>query len=191
MNYRINNVDFIYILGGFVIRRNINFDDEKDLDDFKNMSKELGYTSLSSFAKNSMKFMHLYKTRNDEMLTKMDVILEKMEDVMTTTESSFKSVEKKIDDSFEKFLEAPTDSEFKVVYDKLIRVLTKNPDKWLSYDDFKVKMGIEGNNKQEEILQELIMNNMEFRAMVERKGKYFRARDVALPMDNIKYIVRD
>ncbi|WP_459202309.1 hypothetical protein [Methanococcus sp. CF] len=174
-----------------MIRRNINFDDEKDLEDFKNMAKELGYTSLSSFAKNSMKFMHLYKTRNDEMLTKMDVILAKMEDVMTTTESSFERFEKKIDDSFEKFLEAPTDSEFKEVYDKLIRVLSKNPDIWMTYEDFKIKTGIEGNVKQEEILQKIIMGNIEFKAMVERKGRYFRARDEALPMGDIKYVVRD
>jgi len=178
MNYKFNNTVFIYILGGFVIRRNINFDDDND-------------TSLSSFAKNAMKFMHLYKTRNDEMLTKMDVILAKLEDVVLTTESSFERVEKKIDDSFEKFLEAPTDSEFKEVYDKLVRILDKNPDIWLTYEDFKIKTGIEGNKNQEEILQKIIMNNLEFKAMVERKGKYFRLRDKSLPMDNIKYVVRD
>jgi len=176
----------------FLIRRNINFDDETELEIFKNYAKELGYTSLPSFAKNAMQFMYMYKTRNDEMLTKMDLILSKMEEVQTTTIDTVQRVEKKIDDSFEKFLEAPTDTEFKEIYELLVQVLIKNPDKWLTFEEFKQKMGIEGNKKAEEILQKIVMNNLEFKSMVERRGRKFRMRDEALPMEkSIKYIIRD
>jgi len=181
---------FIYS-GGFLIRRNISFDNDADLENFKNMGKELGYISLPSFAKNAMQFMYLYKTRNDEMFVKMDLILSKMEEVQNTSIKSAERVEKKIDDSFEKFLEAPTDSEFKQVYDLLVNVLIQNPDEWLSFEDFKRKMGIDGNKLLEEILQKIIMNNQEFKSKVERRGRFFKARNETLPMDDITYIVRD
>lgn len=153
------------------------------------MSEDLAYSSFNAFAKAGMIYMHKHlKDGNFDDKLLLKEILNILKDLKENKVEKYEEPVSKLDDFKTRLENTPTDTEYNLLLNSVLNILSYESPKWVNIEEIIARLGIGNNNKSIGLLQNMIFENQEFKNLVERKHSMLRARDSALPHE--KYLMK-